>query len=217
MLSEFDASWAWLDPNKEFSYSSCAILDFGYSIRVNYNIWNHFLITHYHTYTIFVDIGTGRINKSEPSAAMSHKHNSMVRSAVETMMVCTENTKLCQHTPPHQVSLRYQGCSQALVWSPLQDPCWVRIQAKLICGLHVVPQGYSDCSVRGWLWYSLPVSESEYYSLSLPMRALLPIRTAHQELAFGDDCESQKNLSAPRAFWVQPRQQVFRLFTLWRF
>ena len=43
-------------------------------------------------YTIFVDIGTGRI-KSELS--ISHKRDFMVGSAVEMTMVHAENTKLC--------------------------------------------------------------------------------------------------------------------------
>ena len=38
-----------------------------------------------------MDIGAGRI-KSE--ASMSHKHDSMVRSVVETMMVYAKNTNL---------------------------------------------------------------------------------------------------------------------------
>lgn len=71
-----------LDPVKSFLSNLAPYLILVYSIIVNYNIWYHFLITHYHIYTMFVDIDAGRI-KSE--ALMSHKRDSMVRSAVETM------------------------------------------------------------------------------------------------------------------------------------
>ena len=77
-----------LTPLKSFLSHLAPYLILLYSIIVNYNILYHFLITHYHIYTIFVDIGAGRI-KSE--ASMSHKHDSMVRSAVE---VYAKNTNL---------------------------------------------------------------------------------------------------------------------------